>query len=137
MQSRSEKLFYLITSIILILLASSCYATTNTERISGKPQQVPVNGMVTLLDIGAHSCVPCKMMAPILKELAVDYEGKAAIAFLDIWEYQDEGKKYKIRAIPTQIFFDSSGKEVLRHVGYLSKEQIISQFTKLGVPVGN
>jgi len=134
--TNSAILLPLLSVILLLLLASPCYATTNAERISGKPQQLPVDGMVTLLDIGAHKCIPCKMMAPILQELAAVYEGRAAIAFLDTWEYPKEAKKYKVQAIPTQIFFDANGKEVFRHVGFFSKEQIVAQFNKLGVPAG-
>ncbi|MFH1091065.1 MAG: thioredoxin domain-containing protein [Pseudomonadota bacterium] len=93
----------------------------------------PVKGMVTLVDLGADKCVPCKMMAPILVELEKEYQGRAAIVVLDVWKDPAPAKRFGIRAIPTQIFFDETGKEVYRHVGFLSKEAIVSQLKSLGV----
>ena len=87
----------------------------------------PVPGMVTMVNLGAHSCIPCKMMAPILEELEKKYKGKAAIIFIDVWQNEDEGKRFAVRMIPTQIFFDRNGKEVYRHTGFLEKQAIIDR----------
>jgi thioredoxin 1 len=95
--------------------------------------QVPTEGMVTMLDLGAKKCIPCKMMAPILEKLKREYKGKASIIFIDVWVHREEPRKYGIRAIPTQIFFDKNGKEVCRHVGFMSEEEIIRQLKKMGV----
>jgi len=96
-------------------------------------RQVPVKGMVTLVDLGAEQCVPCKMMAPILEKLKKAYEGKAAIIFIDVWKNTDEVRRFGIRAIPTQIFYDATGREVRRHVGFMSEKDIIDQLTRMGV----
>ena len=104
-----------------------------SELISGDPQELPIKGMVTMVDLGAHSCIPCKMMTPIIEALSKEYDGRAAIAFIDVWENRGEGAKYGIRAIPTQIFYDAQGKEQYRHVGFLDKESIIAKLTELGV----
>ncbi len=94
---------------------------------------VPVKGMVTLLDLGSVSCIPCKMMAPIIEKLKKQYEGKAAVVFIDVWKDTKAGKRYGVRAIPTQIFFDKGGREVYRHVGFLGEEAIVRQLQKMGV----
>ncbi len=86
-----------------------------------------------LVDLGAHSCIPCKKMAPILDELRKEYEGRLRVDFIDVWQNPDEGTKYGIRLIPTQIFFDAAGKELARHEGFMSKEDILVQWTALGV----
>jgi thioredoxin 1 len=96
-------------------------------------KMAPVKGMVTLIDLGADSCVPCKMMAPILKKLEKEYNGRAAIIFIDVWKHKDQARRYGIRAIPTQIFFDKDGKEVYRHVGFMSEKAIVAQLKKMGV----
>jgi thioredoxin 1 len=93
----------------------------------------PAAGRVTLIDLGANSCIPCKMMAPIIEELQKEYAGRADIIFIDVWKEPDQAKKYGIRAIPTQIFFDAGGKEVHRHVGFMDKKQIVEVLTRLGV----
>jgi thioredoxin 1 len=94
---------------------------------------VPVKGEITMIDLGAKKCIPCKMMAPILVKLEKVYNGKANIIFIDVWENQQPAKRFKIRAIPTQIFFNAKGEEVYRHVGFLDEKSIVEQMTKMGV----
>ncbi len=106
-------------------------ATASSHTTATGP--VPVKGMPTMLDLGATECIPCKMMAPILTELEKEYAGKAAIVFIDVWKNPGEAKKFGIRAIPTQIFFDKEGKEVYRHTGFMDKKSIVKQLQQLGV----
>ncbi|OGR35289.1 MAG: thiol reductase thioredoxin [Desulfovibrionales bacterium GWA2_65_9] len=96
-----------------------------------KPVAVPVKGMVTMVDLGAKTCIPCKMMAPILVELEKEYKGKAAVVFLDVREDYDAAKRFGIRAIPTQIFYDKTGREVSRHEGFLDKKSIADKLNQL------
>lgn len=96
--------------------------------------EVPAKGMVTMLDLGAHKCIPCKMMAPIIAELQKEYAGRASVIFIDVWEHREEAQKYGIQGIPTQIFYDKTGKEVKRHLGFMDKKNIVDTFEKLGVP---
>lgn len=93
----------------------------------------PIKGRVTMIDLGAKKCVPCKMMAPILVKLEKAYKGQADIVFIDVWENRQPAQRFKIRAIPTQIFFNANGEEVYRHVGFLDEESIVEQLTKMGV----
>lgn len=94
---------------------------------------VPTPGMVTMVDLGADKCVPCKLMAPILAELEKEYAGRASIIFIDVWKHHDQVERFGISAIPTQIFYDARGKEVRRHVGFMDKKSIVAVFEKLGV----
>lgn len=95
----------------------------------GAPPPLP-----RLVDLGAGKCIPCKKMAPILEELKKDYAGIVDVVFIDVWKDPKAGKPYGIRLIPTQIFFDRSGKEVFRHEGFFSREDIEKVFKeKLGV----
>ena len=95
--------------------------------------EVPVKGMVTMVDLGAKKCIPCKMMAPILEKLGKEYTGRASIVFLDVWEDPKPAHRFGIRGIPTQIFFDKDGREVYRHAGFLSEEEIVRQLKDMGV----
>ena len=97
------------------------------------PPEVPVKGMVTMVDLGAKKCIPCKMMAPILEKLEKVYAGRAAIVFLDVWEDPKPAHRFSISGIPTQIFFDKKGKEVFRHLGFLSEEEIVRRLKDMGV----
>jgi len=103
------------------------------DLISGAPQDLPIKGMVTMVDVGAHSCIPCKMMTPIIEELSKEYDGRAAIAFIDVWKHNEEVARYGISAIPTQIFYDARGREKYRHVGFMDKDSIVAKLTELGV----
>ncbi|MBU1344742.1 MAG: thioredoxin family protein [Proteobacteria bacterium] len=94
---------------------------------------LPVKGMATMIDLGAKKCIPCKMMAPIMEKMEKAYKGKAHIIFIDVWENRDQAKRFNLRAIPTQIFFNEQGEEVYRHVGFLDENSIVEQLTKMGV----
>jgi len=118
---------------LLFLTATSQALAAPSPLISGDPQEVPIKGMVTMVDVGAKACIPCKMMIPVIESLSEEYEGRAAIVFIDVWKNPDETPKFGLRAIPTQIFYDKEGNEVMRHEGYFSKEEIIKVLTKLGV----
>ena len=87
-----------------------------------------------MIDLGATECIPCKMMAPIIEELKKEYAGRACIIFLDVWKDPAQAKKYGIRAIPTQIFFDREGREVHRNIGFMDKKRIVDVLSRLGVP---
>ncbi len=86
-----------------------------------------------LVDLGADKCIPCKAMAPILKDLKAEYAGRMDVEFIDVWKNPDAGKAYKIKLIPTQIFFDATGKERFRHEGFFGKEDILAKWKELGV----
>ena len=94
---------------------------------------LPVKGMVTMIDLGAKKCIPCKMMAPIMEKMEKKYEGRAAIVFIDVWEHREQARRFGIRGIPTQIFFDADGKEVVRHLGFMPEEAIVKALSQLGV----
>lgn len=118
--------------IAILVLAPFHSLLWSAEPESGPPE-APVKGMVTMVDIGAKECIPCRMMAPIMEELEKEYEGRAAILFIDVWKYRDQGRKYGVRSIPTQIFYDREGKEILRHEGFMHKKAIVAELEKLGV----
>jgi thioredoxin 1 len=122
-----------LVRFFLVLIFTFPWALSSSGQTLASLPEVPVKGMVTLLDLGAKKCIPCKMMAPILEELTKEYQGKAAIVFIDVWQHADQAEKYRIRTIPTQIFFDKQGNEILRHVGFMSKKDIVQVLEKLGV----
>jgi thioredoxin 1 len=93
----------------------------------------PLEALPRLVDLGAGKCIPCKMMAPILEELKKEYAGILIVEFIDVWKNPEAGEEYGIRLIPTQIFYDSSGKELFRHEGFFAKEDILAKWKKLGV----
>ncbi|MDF9828533.1 thiol-disulfide isomerase/thioredoxin [Ereboglobus sp. PH5-10] len=114
-----------------LLTALDVYAANSDKTADAKP------ALPKLVDLGAGKCIPCKQMKPILDELKRDYASQFETIFIDVWENPDEGRKYKIRLIPTQIFYDASGKELARHEGFMAKKDILTQWEKVGITIKN
>jgi thioredoxin 1 len=94
---------------------------------------VAAAGVPKLVDLGADKCIPCKMMAPILDQLKKDYAGRMEIEFIDVWKNPAAGAQYGIQSIPTQIFYDASGNELRRHIGFMSREDILRTWDELAI----
>ena len=90
------------------------------------------SGKPVLVDFGANSCIPCREMRPVLKEVDKEYAGKATVLVIDVYKHQDLAREHKIQLLPTLVFFDSKGKETFRHVGVLNKEQIATKLKEIG-----
>ena len=76
-----------------------------------------------LVDFWAEWCGPCKMIAPILEQVAEEYKDRLILAKLDVEENQNIAMQYAVRSIPTLMLF-KGGDVQIQHVGMLSKEQL-------------
>jgi thioredoxin 1 len=105
------------------------------QEVPAKNYPAPLvgKGLPVLIDIGAGTCIPCKLMAPILEELKKELADRLVVQFLDLNKFPDAAQTYQIRFMPTQIFYDASGKELFRHEGFFSKEDILAKWKELGV----
>jgi len=112
------------------------------KKITAKPpemnteddlKQALTSGKPVLVDFGANSCLPCRQLRPILREIDKEYTGKARALVIDVYKYQSLAREYKVQLIPTLVFFDSKGKEVFRHVGILEKEKIVAKLKEIGM----
>jgi len=102
---------------------------TNTKE---EFQQAMKNGKPVLVDFGANSCMPCRQLRPILKDIEKEYTGKASILVIDVYKYQDLAREHRVQLIPTLIFFDKGGKEIYRHVGAWDKDSIVGKLKEAG-----
>ncbi|HOH81221.1 MAG TPA: thioredoxin family protein [Bacteroidales bacterium] len=127
MKAINKTIFYGMTAILLmaVFMVTAAY--------SGDYSKIPEKGKITLVDLGKGTCIPCKMMAPVLERVKKRFTGKAEVIVIDIRYDFDQARRFEIRSIPTQIFFDRDGKEVYRHVGFMDENAIVEQFTKMGV----
>jgi len=141
--------FSIVVSLVIVIgvviaLKQSTSSTNSPDTYSQSNRQTsqqPADVNLTpkqkflprLVDLGAGKCIPCKLMAPMLEELKAEYSGQLEVVFIDVSKNPDEAKKYGIRIIPTQIFFDASGKEFFRHEGFFSKEDILNRWKEFGL----
>ncbi|MCX6901465.1 MAG: thioredoxin family protein [Verrucomicrobia bacterium] len=109
--------------ILTILLA----AVATTAGAAEKPK------LPRLLELGSDKCIPCKAMAPILNELKKECAGRLEVEFIDVWKNKSAAGKYGVKIIPTQVFFDATGKERFRHEGFFGKDDILAKWKELGV----
>ena len=119
--------------IELVDIGKSQTGTTGSGLTSLPLGKALSSGKPTLAEFGSSTCVPCKQMKPILERLTVEYEGKLNVVIVEVYEQRALTQQYGIMAIPTQIVFDSSGKEVSRHMGLWPREEIIAQLKKMGI----
>lgn len=73
-------------------------------------------------------------MIPVIAELKESYPETLDVTFIDVWDHPEQGKAYNVRTIPTQILLDPEGKELERHVGFWSTQDIIARLEALGYP---
>jgi len=128
-----KKIFITLIVLIAVFMFSGCSKADGTDAFSEIIPGIPVKNTVTLVDLGARACIPCKLMAPILEELKEEYKGRAEVIFIDVREKanKEKAQAFKVRGIPTQIFFDKTGQEVYRHVGFLEKDKIVTKLDEL------
>ena len=127
------------TFLILILLTITSFLFSHQTTLSQPllerrfPKDIAQSPLPKLLDFGAGTCIPCKKMAPILKELSEEYKGRVDIKIIEVYQEREMTQANRVRLIPTQVFYDSKNKEVFRHEGFMDKEAIKKVFDKMGV----
>jgi thioredoxin 1 len=121
-----------IMFFILIFAGIFIFGSANAQN---NAKASPAAKLPRIVDVGADKCIPCIQMAPELEELKKEYAGALEVEFIDVWKRSRDAEPYKVRAIPTQIFYDARGKEVARHLGFMSKEDILAKFKSLGIAI--
>lgn len=96
-------------------------------------EAVPRKGRVNLVEFGAEFCAPCRVLKPVIEKLQKAYKGRAEILVVDVVKERSAMSKFRVRAIPTLIFFDEDGEEVRRHLGIMDESTIVRQLEIMGV----
>jgi thioredoxin 1 len=103
-------------------------ATATESQTNAKPK---------MLEFGSKQCQACKAMEPVMTNLKGSHSEIFDIDFIDVWIPANQmfAKSYNIQSIPTQVFLDANGKEVFRHTGFFSEEEILAKWREVGVDV--
>ncbi len=101
----------------------------------GVDGNTPNTVKVTFVELGSESCIPCRMMKPVMEKIRSQYSGQVRVVFYDVWsaEGRPQAVNFGIRAIPTQVFLDANGNEFFRHEGFFSEEEIVRLLRAKGV----
>jgi len=134
----------LLSALTIVIASKKCCSVPVATAPAGGASAASVDSnaptavkpLPRLVDFGSTTCIPCKMMAPILDELKAEYGGRLDVAFVDIVKDPAQGDAVKLQVIPTQVFYDTSGKELYRHEGFMSKEDILAKWKELGFDFG-
>ena len=102
-------------------MAKPVHITDNTFDAEVLKSDIPV-----LTDFWAEWCGPCKMIAPILEEIAVEYEGRIKITKIDVDQHNQMAMQLGVQSIPTLVLF-KNGQTVERLVGAMPKERLLSR----------
>ena len=97
--------------------------------LTDKNFQHQIKNRLVLVDFWASWCAPCRMMAPVLNEVATELEGSSHVGKVNIEQYQSLAQKFQVRNIPTMILF-KNGREINRFVGIKSKDFLLQQIMK-------
>jgi thioredoxin 1 len=117
-----------------LVLAVAATLALRRDRAPAPAAAAPaVVALPRLVDVGAESCIPCKAMVPVLEELRREYAGRLRVDFIDAWKFPAQADAFQVSIIPTQIFIDASGRERHRHLGFISKAEIIETWRRLGI----
>ena len=133
-----ETFLIIISSVVGVFLILNIYARLKMKNIpqvddhkdiltlSDKNFQQQTKGKIVLVDFWAAWCAPCRMMAPVLNDVADDLTGNQRVGKINIEQQKSLANQFKVRSIPTLILF-SNGKEVKRFVGIKQKEFLIRE----------
>jgi thiol-disulfide isomerase/thioredoxin len=116
---------------VLLLLAVSVHAQASDldDALAAARNQ----GRFVLLELGYPGCKPCDDMQPIMARLSREYKGRIEVIFIDVRNYPGMKRRFRVYAIPTLVFLDSTGREFHRHIGYYEYDKIVSALKKGGI----
>lgn len=118
--------------------ASGAAGSKEASGPSASPVRSPVARATTskplprMLDLGRGTCIPCKMMMPVLEELKTSLAGKLDVQYIDISKNPEAAQRWEVRMIPTQILIDEEGNELTRHTGFFPRADIIAEWKRIG-----
>lgn len=133
----------ILAPTLVLFMANACDGNSQTtgQANAQKGQVLVTNSLVldfsahkvTFIELGADRCIPCRQMQPIMKEIAEEFAGTIQVVFYDVWKDPAPARKYGIQLIPTQIFMDREGREILRHVGLYPKQEILKMLKEKAI----
>lgn len=134
---RISAVLAVIAAVVIVFLMKRAHdaqpipsAVPTASAVPGPAVEEPP--LPKLVDLGSDTCIPCKKMAPILDELKVEFAGRFDVEFINVRKEPAKVNLYGLGMIPTQIFFDAEGNQLMRHQGFFSRADILGAWKELG-----
>jgi thioredoxin 1 len=127
-----KRQIFLILGFTIVFSMFAFPQTKKTTKASGSTSgkkdtaAIAARHRIMFVELGSVNCIPCRAMQPVMKSVEEKYGGHVKVIFYDVRteEQAHYGQEFNIRLIPTQVFLDRSGKELMRHEGYFPEKEI-------------
>jgi thioredoxin len=106
---------------------------SNAGSLDDSLNKAKSEGKIVMLELGSVGCIPCEQMKPVMAKLSDSYKGKMEVFFIDVRKDHDTARRFRVFAIPVQVFLDKDGKEFHRHTGFYPYEEITPVLKKAGI----
>lgn len=118
----------LLLAIALLGSLAACGTDTSVSTSPGVKlvQNAIASGLPSIVEFGATTCSTCLEMKAVLDSVARRTQGRAHVLIIDISKDWEAGQAYRIQLMPTQVFFDASGREIGRHMGKLTEAEVVA-----------
>ncbi|MDP4176587.1 MAG: thioredoxin family protein [Bacteroidota bacterium] len=123
-----------ILLLLLIIICTSAFAQNSNKKLVSVEK-----AKITFVELGSVNCIPCKQMQPVMKSIEKKYGYQIKVVFHDVWKQDQKqyASKYGIKLIPTQVFLDENGKEIMRHEGFYAEKEIDKFLQSKGLKILN
>jgi len=118
--------------LLVLLLLLGLAGCGSDGSMAARVDQALASGRPTLLEFGANSCSQCRKMSAVMAALAPRFAGRADLIRVDVGNAYDLTRRFKVIVIPTLVFFDTAGREVGRHHGFLEETKVAQILSDLG-----
>ncbi|MFC1543495.1 thioredoxin family protein [Candidatus Neomarinimicrobiota bacterium] len=118
-----------------LFFTMGCEAGAQEKTVLDKENLSKSAAKITFIELGSVNCIPCRAMQPVMRAIESRYGDQINVVFYDVWtpEQNHYARDYGIRVIPTQIYLDSTGTEILRHEGFFPEKEIIGFLDSKGL----
>ena len=128
-----------IVAVVLVLAGAGLYrgltAGAPPDSTLVVAPSTPTVGLPRMIEIGSDSCATCIAMQQVVADLRTRHADRLEVVSINLREYPEQVKVWRVKFIPTQVFLDGQGRELYRHVGYLPRPAVEERFAALGFPL--
>jgi thioredoxin len=121
---------FVLFGLIGILAFWGCGSAAGIDEALAKAKK---EGKMVVLELGSVGCIPCEQMKPVMEKLRTAYQEKLEVIFIDIRKDRENGRRFGVTMIPTQVFLDKNGREFHRHIGFYGYEEVEPVLIKAGI----